>query len=466
MSYNGSGTFQINTSGQPVVTGTIISSTAFNSLTADLATGLSTAITKDGQTATTVRIPFAQGINSTLVTDSTSTSTGSIITAGGVGITKALFVGQGINSSLVTDSTSTGTGSIITAGGVGIAKALYVGTTLNYGGVTLSAAVTGTGKMVLDTSPTLVTPILGTPTSGNLINCTGINYDGYKNRLINGQMQVAQRATSATVTAGTTVPTASTGYPCVDRFFVYSVGANVTAAQVAGSGAIKNNLQITGAASVTSIGVGQRIEQLNSYDLAGSTATLSVNISNSLLTTVTWTASYATTANTFGTIGTPTKTQIATGTFTVTSTLTNYSTQISVPAAATTGIEILFTVGAQISGTWVIGNAQLEKSSIATTFDYRPYGTELALCQRYYCTFVVGFRWFAGSSSIPISTIFSYPLTMRAVPTVTQGAGITSANISTASFSTAYSTGAIFQATAATTGDSSRYDNATASAEL
>ena len=42
MSYNGSGTFQINTSGQPVVTGTIISSTAFNSLTADLATGLAT----------------------------------------------------------------------------------------------------------------------------------------------------------------------------------------------------------------------------------------------------------------------------------------------------------------------------------------------------------------------------------------------------------------------------------------
>lgn len=93
MSYNGSGTFQINTSGQPVVTGTVISSSAFNALTADLATGLSTAITKDGQTATTVRIPFAQGINSTLATDSTSTSTGSIITAGGVGIAKALYVG-------------------------------------------------------------------------------------------------------------------------------------------------------------------------------------------------------------------------------------------------------------------------------------------------------------------------------------------------------------------------------------
>lgn len=37
-----SGTFSINSTGQPVVTGTVISSTAFNALTADLATGLST----------------------------------------------------------------------------------------------------------------------------------------------------------------------------------------------------------------------------------------------------------------------------------------------------------------------------------------------------------------------------------------------------------------------------------------
>ena len=209
-------------------------------------------------------------------------------------------------------------------------------------------------------------------------------YTGFKNRIINGGMVVSQRATSATVTAGTAVPTASTGYPVVDRFFVYSTGANVTAAQVAGSGAVQNRLQITGAASVTAIGIGQRIEQSNSYDLAGSTATLSLDISNSLLTTVTWTASYATTANTFGTIGTPTKTQIATGTFTVTSTLTNYNAQIAIPAAATTGVEILLTVGAQTSGTWVVGAIQLEKGLTATSFDYRDYGRELIMCQRYY----------------------------------------------------------------------------------
>jgi len=50
--------YLINTAGQPVVAGTVISSTAFNALTADLAGGLSTAITKDGQTTPTANIPL------------------------------------------------------------------------------------------------------------------------------------------------------------------------------------------------------------------------------------------------------------------------------------------------------------------------------------------------------------------------------------------------------------------------
>jgi len=99
MSYNGSGTFVVNSAGQPVVTGTVISSTAFNALTADLATGLSTAVTKDGQTTTTARVPFAQGISSTLVTDATSSTTGSIISSGGISCQKALFTGGNITAS-------------------------------------------------------------------------------------------------------------------------------------------------------------------------------------------------------------------------------------------------------------------------------------------------------------------------------------------------------------------------------
>lgn len=58
MSFNGSGLFQINTSGQPVVAGTVIDATVFNALTADLATGLSTCVTKDGQTTPTANLPM------------------------------------------------------------------------------------------------------------------------------------------------------------------------------------------------------------------------------------------------------------------------------------------------------------------------------------------------------------------------------------------------------------------------
>ena len=155
MSYNGSGTFQINTSGQPVVAGTVISSTAFNALTADLATGLSTAITKDGQTTATARIPFAQGISSTLTTDSSSVSTGSIITAGGLGVAKALYVGTTANVGSTTDSSSISTGSIVTAGGAGVAKALYVGTTLNVAG---NASFTSTGAVLLSKGTTAQQP--------------------------------------------------------------------------------------------------------------------------------------------------------------------------------------------------------------------------------------------------------------------------------------------------------------------
>ena len=56
MSFNGTGTFNINTSGQPVVTGTTISSTVFNALTADLGNGLTNTLTKDGQSTPTNNI--------------------------------------------------------------------------------------------------------------------------------------------------------------------------------------------------------------------------------------------------------------------------------------------------------------------------------------------------------------------------------------------------------------------------
>ena len=246
-----------------------------------------------------------------------------------------------------------------------------------------------------------------------------------KNRFINGAMGIDQRNAGASQTITAAAVLAYT----VDRWYAYCTGANVTGQRVSNTGTTASPsqyaYQFTGAASVTAIGFAQRIEAVNCYDLAGTTATLSVNISNSLLTTVTWTAYYATSADTFGTLASPTKTQISTGTFTVTSTLTRYSTNISIPSAATTGIEIVFTVGAQTSGTWIIGNAQLEAGSTATVFERKPITTEIQLCQRYFCLIPLQPGFFSTTSLASDGTgpyyqaNFMYPVTIRSSPTLT-----------------------------------------------
>ncbi len=59
MSWNGAGVYSINTAGQPVVSGTVISATVFNALTADIAAGISNCLTKDGQQTVTANIPMA-----------------------------------------------------------------------------------------------------------------------------------------------------------------------------------------------------------------------------------------------------------------------------------------------------------------------------------------------------------------------------------------------------------------------
>lgn len=199
------------------------------------------------------------------------------------------------------------------------------------------------------------------------------------NRIINGGMAIDCRNEGA---AQTFTAAAALAY-CVDRWYGYCTGANVTGQRVAGTLQSQYRYQFTGAASVTAIGFAQRIETTNSYDLNGQTCMLSVDLANSLLTTVTWAAYYANTADTFGTLASPTRTSIASGSFTVTSTVTRYSASISVPSAAITGIEIVFAVGAQTSGTWTIGNAQLEKGTVASEFETRPITTEQDLCARY-----------------------------------------------------------------------------------
>jgi hypothetical protein len=236
-----------------------------------------------------------------------------------------------------------------------------------------------------DTSPnkpvsSLGKDLISSTTESNIRNLIGLSAITNRNRLINGGMAIDQRngGSAQTITAG-----AALAYT-VDRWYGHAVGANVTGQQVQGVTAGQFHYQFTGASGCTSIGFAQRIEQLNCADLAGSTATLSVDLANSLLNTVTWTVFYANTANTFGTLASPTKTQIATGTFTVNNTVTRYSTQIPIPIEAVTGIEVVFTVGAQTSGTWEIGNVQLEPGNVATPFEVQNFSIESLLCFRYF----------------------------------------------------------------------------------
>lgn len=93
-------------------------------------------------------------------------ATGNTLVAGTLNVTGSVAV----NTNKFT--VDQGTGDVTVAGTLAITGATTLSAALTYGGVALTNAVTGTGKMVLDTSPVLVTPALGTPSSGTLTNCT------------------------------------------------------------------------------------------------------------------------------------------------------------------------------------------------------------------------------------------------------------------------------------------------------
>jgi hypothetical protein len=86
--------------------------------------------------------------------------------------------------------------------------------------------------------------------------------------------------------------------------------------------------------------------------------------------------------------------------------------------SATGATSVVGTSGA----TFYITGVQLEKGSTATSFDYRPYGTELALCQRYYWKITGGGSFFgvcpiAGISANAAVGIVQFPVPMRTSPT-------------------------------------------------
>jgi hypothetical protein len=235
----------------------------------------------------------------------------------------------------------------------------------------------------------------------------------FRNVIINGGFDIDQRNSGATQTITSGAALAYT----VDRWYGYCTGANVTGARVAATAPSQYYYRFTGATSNTGVGFGQRIEAANSFHFAGQTATLAVNIASTSLTSITWTAFYANATDTFGTLASPTHTQIATGAFTVNSTLSRKTANITIPSAATTGIEIVFTGGPLLeSQTLTFDNIQLELGSIATPFEKRFIGTELSLCQRYFYRTpvgVLGYGYVVNSNTVEVSIPF--PVTMRRI---------------------------------------------------
>jgi hypothetical protein len=97
------------------------------------------------------------------------------------------------------------------------------------------------------------------------------------------------------------------------------------------------------------------------------------------------------------------------------------------------------TVGAYFRITGV----QLEKGSTATSFDYRPYGTELQLCQRYTYTLPTpgGIQYFLGTGAFTGAAGgffgISLPVQMRATPSLSPAptaANYQTYNVATSSY--------------------------------
>lgn len=246
-------------------------------------------------------------------------------------------------------------------------------------------------------------------------NIDAPNTFGFKNRLINGNMAIDQRNAGASVTGATSDPYT------VDRWkSVASQNSKFTFQQNAGSvtppTGFKYYLGAT-SSSAYSIGSGdlftleQRVEGYNVADLGwgaagAATVILSFWVRSSLTGTFggsmlnaasdrsypfTYTISAANTweqktvtvaGDTSGTWQTTTSTGIrlcfglGVGT-TYSAAAGSWAT--GGYASATGATSVVGTNGA----TFYITGVQLEKGTQATSFDFRSYGTELALCQRY-----------------------------------------------------------------------------------
>jgi len=319
-----------------------------------------------------------------------------------------------------------------------------------------NTAITGTITGSQISSNTLSNTVFQTGSVENYLSAQGLGF-AFRNRIINGAMVIDQRNAGASVSASSANAVTYT----LDRWFYYATQASKftiqqNAASVTPPVGFVNYLGVT-SSSAYSVGSGdlfiisQRIEGLNISDLAWGTAnaqtvTLSFRVYSSLT----------------GTFGGSVKNSAGNRSYPFTYTISSantWETKTVTIAGDTTGtwlttngigIDLNFGLGVGSStsaaaGAWAAGNyvsatgatsvvgtngatfyitgVQLEKGSTATSFDYRPHGTELQLCQRYYQTLPFDAGYVSVAATINTSAargpLFQLNQNMRVAPTVT-----------------------------------------------
>ncbi len=227
---------------------------------------------------------------------------------------------------------------------------------------------------------------------------------GFKNRLINGSFAVAQRGTSFTSSGGGNNDDAYT----LDRWYILSDG-NDAIDVTQETSTVPTNGQFAIALDVETankkFGIAQIIENKNCIGAIGNTVTVSfkakvsstTKLDNVKCAIVAWSGTADTVTSdiisAWGAEGTN-PTLIANATYentpanlNVTTSYATYSVSGAVDTASTKNIIVFIwsDVTDTTAGDFLyITDVQLEVGSSATSFDYRPYGTELSLCQRYY----------------------------------------------------------------------------------
>jgi hypothetical protein len=244
---------------------------------------------------------------------------------------------------------------------------------------------------------------------------------GRRNLVINGDFQVAQRATSVTS------QTAS-GYKTVDRLYTNASGATYSQSQqtvtVGGETGLPLQFskflrhQVTTGNNWSQ--VYQKIEDVSS--VPAGTVTLSFYAKGTSpdggLSFIAW--------QNFGSGGSSEVTVTISPTVTLTSTWQRFTVNITVPSITGktigTGSHFYFGIGqggSTSTNAWTLDmtGLQLETGSVATDFEHRSYGEELSLCQRYYELIGFGNIALAESGSTYVHNL-NYKVEKRAVPTI------------------------------------------------